>query len=91
MRNAFFDSKNAQIIKKGHIPWYFLILSNFCFMSNPKNASKYPKIALLKIAIFDEIAIFASRRHGNLLYHGPNQNGRVFANMKKEFRRSFLI
>ena len=42
--------KNAQ---KCHLPWYFLILDNFCFMTYPQKmplSSKYPKIAISKFA-----------------------------------------
>ena len=37
LRNLrFLAKKTLRSRKKGHLPWYFLILSNFCFMTTPQ-------------------------------------------------------
>ena len=50
---AFFDSKNAQIKKKRPSSKVLFNFKQLLFYGYPpKNASKYPKIAILKIDIF---------------------------------------
>ena len=64
---------------------YFLILSNF-YGCPPRNVLKYPKIAIFDKGKRD----FCLKRPCNLLF-GANLNARVFAHIKKEFEKSFLI
>ena len=48
LRNLrFLAKKTLRSRKKGHLPWYFLISSNFCFMDNPQ---KMP-LSTLKVII----------------------------------------
>ena len=50
---AFFDSKNAQIkLKRSSSPVLFNFKQLLFHGYPPKNASKYPKIAIWKIDIF---------------------------------------
>ena len=51
-----FWPKNAQIKKKRPSTFVLFNFKQLLFYEYPpKNASKYPKIAILKITIFDEI------------------------------------
>ena len=64
---AFFDSENAQIKKKmPFFKWLFNFKQLLFYGYPPKNASKYPKIAIFKIDIFDP-------SYANVFYMLPRQ------------------